>query len=42
MRAKPIFSFEQAMTAWISLYSEIAGKAQVPGTVEKAVAHEPA
>lgn len=42
MRAKPIFSFEQAMSAWISLYSEIAGKAQVPGAVEEAVAHEPA
>ncbi len=42
MRAKPIFSFEHAMSAWISLYSEIAGKAQVPRAVEEAVAHEPA
>lgn len=41
MRAKPVFPFEQAMSAWIALYSEIAGKVRVPGTAEEAVVHEP-
>jgi glycosyltransferase involved in cell wall biosynthesis len=41
-RAGPVFSFEQAMSAWISLYAEIAGRARTPETLQEAVLHESA